>query len=81
MEKPVSQPKELEKPSVRASDMELALFFMTHIDSPCEAEIESGRKENIRKFYVREATKALKNMTNSTARRLLEEKIEEYSNF
>ena len=67
---------ELEK----ASDMELASFFIKHIENPCGVEVEKGKIENIRPFYIREAKKALGSMTNPFARELLEKKIKEYDN-
>lgn len=69
---------EPEKIPEKATDMELALFLMMHIDDPCEAKVEPEVMENIREFYIKEAEKNVKKMTNISARELLEEKIKEY---
>ena len=68
---------EIERPSEGASDMEIALFFARHIDNPCEVEVAPGKKENIRGFYLREAKKALAEMTEESAKKILELKIKE----
>ena len=69
---------EAEKFPEKASDMEFALFLVGHIDNPCEAGVAPGKKENIREFYLREAKKALSEMTEENAKRFLELKIKEY---
>ncbi len=67
-----------EKTPEKASDIELADFFVKHIENPCGVEIEKGKMANIRPFYIREAKKVLENMTNPFAIELLERKIKEY---
>jgi len=62
----------------QASDMELALFFATHIDNPCEAETSPGVKQDIRSFYLREAKSQIEKMTNPGAKAFLKSKIKEY---
>ncbi|OGI84980.1 hypothetical protein A3H56_02555 [Candidatus Nomurabacteria bacterium RIFCSPLOWO2_02_FULL_42_24] len=59
----------------KATDMELALFLIKHINDPCE-DLEGN---NIRDFYIREAKKALPTIQDAEAKRLLEEIIQEYS--
>ena len=61
-----------------ATDIELAMFLITHLDNPCEVEIEPGQTENIREFYLREAKAVLSKITNPEAKSLLEDKIKEY---
>ena len=63
-----------------ATDLELAMFLIGHIDNPCEVEVEHGRTENIREFYIREAEKVLTTMTDPQAKELLESKVQEYKN-
>ena len=67
-----------EKMPEKASDIQLAGFFVKHIENPCGVEVEKGKIVNIRPFYIREAKKALGNMTNPFAIELLERKIKEY---
>ena len=67
---------EQEKP--KATDMELALFYATHIENPCVAEVEPGKFENIREFYLREAKEALLKIKEPNAKRFLELKIKQY---
>lgn len=62
----------------KATNMEAAIFFCYHIDHPCEAEVEPGRYENIREFYLREAGELLKKLTNPFAKDMLRKKIDEY---
>lgn len=59
---------EPEKLPEEATDMELAMFLIGHIDNPCEAEVEPGVKENIRDFYIREAEKAVQTIANDNAK-------------
>jgi len=61
----------------KGSDIEIANFFIKHIDNPCGVKI-NGKIENIRTFYIREAKKALEKMTNPFAIELLKKKIQEY---
>jgi len=77
MEKPKNEMR-LEKTPEGASDIELAMFLIKHIDNPCQVEVEPGRIENIREFYIRAAERALDEMTNPEAKKLLEFKIREY---
>ena len=72
-------PGENKQEEPRATDMELALFYAKHIDNPCEAEVEPGKFENIRKFYLREAKEALLKIKEPNAKRFLELKIKEYA--
>ena len=67
-----------EKMPEKASDIQVAGFFAKHIENPCSVEVEKGKMANIRPFYIREAKKALENMTNPFAIELLEKKIKEY---
>ena len=60
----------------RATDMEVPLFYMTHIEHPCREPITGL---TIRDVYLREAKKALKTFENPYAKSLLERRIEEYS--
>ena len=76
MKENLSMPIKEEEP--RATDMELALFYATHIDNPCVAEVEPGKFRNIREFYLREAKSALLKMKEPNAKRFLELKIKEY---
>jgi len=69
---------EIEKIPEKASDMEVVLFLAGHIDNPCETEVAPGEKENIREFYLKEAERALSEMTNEDAKGFLELKIKEY---
>ena len=71
-------PEENRQEERKVTDMELALFYATHIDNPCEAEVEPGKFENIRKFYLREAKKVLLKIKEPSAKRFLELKIKEY---
>ncbi|MFA5318716.1 MAG: hypothetical protein WC323_04605 [Patescibacteria group bacterium] len=59
----------------KATDMELALFLIKHINNPCEDLHEN----NIRDFYIREAKKALDTFRNPEAKQLLEDIIQKYS--
>jgi hypothetical protein len=58
----------------KATDMELALFLIQHINSPCE----NPQKTNIRNFYIREAKRALDTFQNPQAKQLLEDAIQKY---
>ncbi|GEM_PF-2154515 len=59
-------------------DMELVDFLLTHIKNPCSTEVEPGRRENIRYFYISEAKRILPTLTNPHAQELLRLKIAEY---
>lgn len=74
----VEQYLELHKLPQEATDSEVAMFFMAHIDNPCTVEVAPGVIENIREFYLREAKLAMEKMTNEDAKKLLELKIKEY---
>lgn len=63
----------------RASDMEIAIFLMKHIDDPCSTNLLSGAQVNIREFYIRIANEIIPKMTNENARILLENKVKEHS--
>ena len=67
---------DFEKPT----DIEMALFWIRHIEDPCSLEHE-GKLFNLRGFYLREAMKLLDNhnFENPYARKLLERRIREYS--
>ncbi|MBM3206225.1 MAG: hypothetical protein FJZ43_01200 [Candidatus Staskawiczbacteria bacterium] len=69
---------EPEKVPEKATDIELALFLIGHIDNPCEAEVVPGVKENIRGFYIKMAEESLEKMSNENAKDLLKSKIKEY---
>lgn len=64
-----------ELPVEKATDMELALELVKHIENPCTDQ--DGN--NVRDFYVREAKKAMEAMENPYAKKMLEDKIAEYS--
>jgi len=68
----IEKPRENEE----ASDMELAMFLIKHIDDPCE----DLHGNNIRGFYIREAQKALNTIHDLDAKTMLEEAIRKYSN-
>ncbi|MBI2003730.1 MAG: hypothetical protein HYS78_02010 [Parcubacteria group bacterium] len=59
-------------------DMELAQFFASRIDKPCEAEVAPGDVINIRYLYIEKAKLVLFTFTNGNARAFLEAKIREY---
>lgn len=58
-----------------ATDAELALFLVKHIDNPCEDP--SGK--NIRDFYIGEAKKVLGTIQDAGAKKMLEDIIQKYS--
>jgi hypothetical protein len=78
MEKYKNSDNNIEKLPEGATDIELAIFLVGHIDNPCGTEIQPGQIENIREFYINEAEKMLGKMTNPDAKKLLELKIQEY---
>ena len=59
----------------RISDMEIALFYMAHIDRPC---VDRQTGHNLRDFYIRGAKEILPRLTNPFAKEALEIKIGEY---
>ncbi len=70
-------PEDAQDPE-KATDMEIALLLIGHMDRPCEVETGHGEKENIRERYIREAEKEIEKMTNPFAIKMLKEKIGEY---
>lgn len=60
------------------TDIETALFLMSHIDNPCSVKVDN-RVVNIRDFYIRRAKEVLSRLKNPYARDLLQSKIEEYA--
>ena len=56
------------------TDMELVLFWIRHIEEPCE----DGQGNNVRSVYLREAKKLLPKLTNTFAKKMLEEVIKKY---
>lgn len=65
--------------SPKATDIEISIFFATHIEKPCEVEIGEGVKENIRQFYIQEAQKTLETLKDPDAKAFLKETIEKYT--
>ena len=63
--------------SEERTDMELALFWATHLDKPCGVEVGSGTV-NLRESYLHEAQKALDKIVDPDARRFLELEIERH---
>lgn len=59
----------------KATDRELALFLIKHINNPCE-DLEGN---NIRDFYIREAKKVLETFQDVESKQLLEDVIKKYS--
>jgi len=59
----------------KATDIELATFLIKHINDPCK----DLHGNNIRKFYISEAKKALDTFQNQEAKKLLEDIIKKYS--
>jgi len=58
-----------------ASDIEIAMKLIQHIEEPCEAP--TG--DNIREFYLNEARKVLETMKEPSARALLQEVVDKYT--
>ncbi len=58
-------------------DMEIAMFYIRHIENPC---IEHTTGKNIRPFYIERVKEILPTLTNPYAISLLESKIREYEN-
>jgi hypothetical protein len=58
-----------------ATDLELVLFLIKHIENPCE----DLSKNNIRDFYIGEAKKSLDTVRDPGARKMLEDTIKKYS--
>jgi len=58
----------------KASDIELALFLIKHIEKPCE-DLEGN---NIRSFYIREAQRILNTIKNPDAKKLLVDTMDKY---
>ncbi len=59
----------------KATDSEIALLLIKHIENPC-ADLQGN---DIREFYIRLAEKQLTTMKNSAARTLLGKAIKKYS--
>ena len=55
-------------------DMQMALFFIKHIEASCD----DGSGHNLRDFYIMEAKSVLETMNNPEAKALLQEMIEKY---
>lgn len=68
-----------EKAANEAEDMKLAMFLYNHIENPCEVELNDGRIENIRHVYINEAKRALEELKNPFAVKLLEDVINKYT--
>ena len=58
-----------------ATDMEIVLFYMAHIEHPC---IERTTGKDIREFYIRRAEKILPKIENPFGKSLLEATIAKY---
>ncbi len=58
-----------------ATDMEIAMRLITHIEKPCEDQ----DRNNLRDFYIREAKRFLDTFQNPDAKQLLEDAIQKYS--
>lgn len=69
---------EEEKQKTEATDLELALFLVKHLDNPCEIKETPGELFNLRQFYLREARGALLKIKDPEAKRFLELKIKQY---
>ena len=69
---------EEEKGREKATDREVADFLIKHIENPCEVTLESGVVKNIRDFYVGLAKDEMPKMTDQSAIKDLQSKIEEY---
>ena len=67
--------EKFESQTEKATDLELALFLIKHIDDPCE-DLQGN---NIRDFYLREAKRALGTMRDPEAKKKLEDAIRKYS--
>lgn len=59
----------------KATDIELAMFFIDHINNPCEV----GHGNNIRESYIREAKKSLDTIQDLEIKKMLEDTIRKYS--
>ncbi|GEM_PF-2549683 len=68
----------LENPPERASDMQLALFWATHIDNPCDPHHNEQYREALRQSYLVQAEQALSRIKEENARQFLQNKIREY---
>ena len=66
------KPKKIEEPT----DMELALYWVGHIENPCEDE----NGNNVRSVYLREVKKILeiRKFENPFAKKMLEDVIKRY---
>lgn len=66
--------KNFEKKEV-ATDMEMALLLIKHIENPCE----DLHGNNLRDFYIRDAKRALTTFHDPDAEQLLMNVIKKYS--
>lgn len=69
--------EKLERLGFESTNMEMALFFVEHIENPCEVEVK-GEAENNRKKYIQLAKEALQNFINPEAKKFLEDVIKKY---
>jgi len=58
----------------KATDMDLAMFLIKHINNPCE-DLQGN---NIRDFYIREAKKALETFQDPEAKQRLNDVMKNY---
>lgn len=72
-------PIEESKDKPKATDAEVADFFIRHIKNPCEVKISPSEVRNIREFYLREASRILEAMTDPVAQEKLQETIKRFS--
>ena len=60
------------------TDLDVFMFYCEHLDNPCSMVVD-GQRHDIRSFYERMATEALKRFSNPFLKSLLEKKIKERS--
>lgn len=60
----------------QADDLETALFYISHIESPC---VDRRTGFNNREYYVRKAEKVVERLESPLAKFLLGLKIRQYS--
>ncbi len=71
-----NQPRiEIDPSSEKPSDLEVAMFFIGHLQNPCGVEVAPGQRATLRDFYVREATRSLESIRDPEARALLEREL------
>ena len=61
----------------KLSDIEIALFYVFHIQNPCSVKVEN-KDFNIRPFYINEAKRILPKLSNPFAKSFLESVIRNY---